>query len=136
MAEDGGEQAIARKNFELGVATSQYWSVVDAQTDLKGWVQEYWDPDHTLALKDPVIFGKVQIQVRKVNDIECEEEGAGEATNYSVFIGKENISTNLENFMQELLTFTRPIAKSHKVGMNIYHLKEATDGVFHLFMAD
>ncbi len=107
---------------------------MDAQSDLEEWTEEYWDPDHTLALEDPVIFGKVNIQVRKVNDVEWEEEDAGDKTEYSVFIGEENKSTNLKDFMEELLAFTQPIAK--KVGMIIYHIKEATDGVFHLFLGD
>ena len=136
MADIGDKQAIAKRNFDLCVATNQYWAVVDAQSDLEGWIEEYWDPDHTVALKDPIIFGKVQIQVRKVNDIEWEEEGSGDETEYSVFIGKENKSTSLKGFMEELLAFTQPIAKSRKVGMNIYHLKEAREGVFHMFLGD
>lgn len=136
MTEIEDQQAIARKNFDLGVATNQYWAVVDAQSDLEGWTEEYWDPDHTLALEDPIVFGKVEIQVRKVNDVEWEEEEAGDETEYSCNIGEENISTTLQDFMKSLLEFTQPLAKSRKVGMNIYHIKEASKGVFHLFLGD
>ena len=136
MEAAGDEQGIARNNFDLCVATNQYWAVVDAQSDLKGWIEEYWDPDHSVALSDNIIFGKVEIQVRKVKEIEWEEEGAGDETEFNTFIGEENRSNNLKRFMKDLLAFTEPLAKSRKVGMNIYHLKEASDGVFHLFMGD
>jgi hypothetical protein len=69
-------QRIARNHFNFCVGTNQYWAVVDGQSDLKGWTEEYWDPDHSVALTDNIIFGKVEIQVRKVNEIEWEEEGA------------------------------------------------------------
>lgn len=131
------EQAIARANFDLAIATNQYFSVVDAQSDSSEWTAEYWDPDHTVALKAPIIFGKVHVQVRKFSEeSDWEEDGGGEETEFSVFIGEENKSTTFIQFMEALLAFTGPLAKKGEIGGNIYHIKEASDGVFHLFLGD
>lgn len=110
---------------------------MDAQSEIREWTDEYWDPDHTVALEDPLIFGKVHVQVRNVIGSEWEEEGSGEETDeYDVFIGKKNKSTTLIKFMKELLEFTKSLAEEGKVGGNIYHIKEASQGVVHLFMGD
>lgn len=131
------EQAIARANFDRAVATNQYFSVVDAQSDASEWTAEYWDPDHTVPLEAPIIFGKVLIQVRKFSDeSDWDEEGGGEETEFSIFIGEENKSTTLIQFIDGLLSFTGPLAKKREIGGNIYQIKEASNGVFYLFMGD
>jgi hypothetical protein len=130
---DEGLLETTKENFDRAVETHSYWSVVDAQSSFDEWVDEYYSPDESVNLDDPIIYGAVTVYVRRVNGVECEEEGAGDETEYSTVIGKENKATSLKSFQKALLKFTAPIAAEGDMGM-IYHLKRVSTDKYHVFM--
>lgn len=136
MSSDNDLISAAAANFVKGVETESYWSVVDAQSNFEEWADEYWAPAPEVQHDDPIIYGEFTICIRKVNDVEWEEEGAGVETDLSCTIGEEGKVTSLERFMTDLLAFTAPLASDGTVGGNIYHLKKTSGNTMHLFMGD
>lgn len=122
-----------KQNFDKGVDTHSYWSVVDAQCNFEEWENEYYSPDESISLDDPIIYGAVTVDVRRVNDVECEEDGAGDETSFSTVIGKPGEATTLRSFQTDLLKFTGPIAADGDLSI-IYHLKRVAVDKYQLFM--
>ena len=130
-------RATANANFDKCVATQHYWSVVDAWSTFKEWVDEYYCPiegDGAVPLKAPVVYGVVEVQLwdiraeHEIADGDWDRDTFGVRMNAHTFkVGRRDKSTTLTNYMSTVLRYIAKRAEAGELPGNIYHMRRVDD---------